>query len=73
MKKLNYSINAPDNIKLDFILNNKSQHVEKTLYNLSAIVVHVGSGIEYGHYFSLVKHYNKWVKCDDENVQVNLF
>ena len=71
MKKLNYSINIPDNIKLDFLLNKKNQNIEKTLYNLTAVVVHVGSGIEYGHYYSLVKHFNKWYKCDDENIQVN--
>ena len=73
MKKLNYSINIPDNIKLDFLLNEKNQNKEKTLYNLAAVVVHVGSGIEYGHYYSLVKHFNKWYKCDDENIQVKLF
>lgn len=71
-KKLNYSINIPDNIKLDYLLkerNNQNQN-EKTLYNLSAVVVHVGSGSEYGHYYCLVKVSGKWIKFDDEAVQV---
>ena len=70
-KKLNYSINIPDNIKLDYLLKNKNNNNnEKTLYNLSAVVVHVGSGSEYGHYFCLVKVSGKWIKFDDETVQV---
>lgn len=73
MKKLNYSINIPDNINLDFLLNEKNKNKKEALYSLSAVVVHVGSGIEYGHYFSLVKHFNKWYKCDDENIHVIIF
>jgi ubiquitin C-terminal hydrolase len=41
------------------------------LYNLTALVIHVGTGNEYGHYYCLVKISGKWVKFDDENV--NLF
>ena len=69
-KKLNYSINIPDNIKLDYLLKDKNRKNEKTLYNLSAVVVHVGSGNEYGHYYCLVKVSGKWIKFDDEAVQV---
>ena len=71
-KKLNYSINIPDNIKLDYLLKEKNKENEKTLYNLSAVVVHVGNGSEYGHYYCLVKISGKWIKFDDENVQVIL-
>ena len=71
-KKLNYSINIPENIKLDYLLKNKNEYKEKTLYNLFAVVVHVGSGNEYGHYYCLVKVSGKWLKFDDETVQLNL-
>jgi uncharacterized UBP type Zn finger protein len=61
-------------MKFDYLLNEKSQNKEKKVYNLSAIVVHVGSGIEYGHYYSLIKvSENKWYKCDDENIHVRFF
>jgi ubiquitin C-terminal hydrolase len=69
-KKLNYSINIPYDIRLDFLLKDKSKYKESTLYNLFAVVVHVGTGSEYGHYYCLVKISGKWVKFDDENVIV---
>ncbi len=71
-KKLYYSINIPDNIKLDYLLKDKYRESEKTLYNLSAVVVHVGSGSEYGHYYCLVKVGGKWIKFDDEAVHVKI-
>ena len=70
-KKLNYAINIPSELKFDFLLKNKSS--EPTLYNLFAIVVHVGNGIEYGHYFCLIKTCGKWFKFDDENVCVWIY
>ena len=66
-KKLNYAINIPSEIKLDFMMKNKSDSV---LYSLFAIIVHVVSGNEYGHYFCLIKTCGKWFKFDDENVDV---
>lgn len=68
-KKLNYAINIPSEIRLDFLLKNKS---DSKAYNLFAIVVHVGNGIDYGHYFCLIKTCGKWFKFDDENVDVYL-
>jgi len=69
-KKLNYCINIPNNICLDFLLKDKEKYKESTRYNLCAIVIHVGTGSEYGHYYCLVKVQDKWIKCDDENVSV---
>jgi ubiquitin C-terminal hydrolase len=71
LKKLNYFINIPNEIKLDFLLKDSNKYGEKTLYNLVSIVVHVGTGNEYGHYYCIVKLGNKWVKLDDENSTVN--
>jgi len=67
-KKLNYSINIPNDISLEFLLKENSK--ESTLYNLSALVIHVGTGNEYGHYYCLVNFSGKWVKFDDENVVI---
>lgn len=69
-KKLSYCINIPFDISLDFLLKDKEKYKDNVLYNLSAVVVHVGTGNEYGHYYSLVKVSGKWVKFDDENVNV---
>ncbi len=69
-KKLNYCINLPNDISLEFLLKEKEKYSASTLYNLSAVVVHVGTGNEYGHYYCLVKISGEWVKFDDENVTV---
>jgi ubiquitin C-terminal hydrolase len=66
-KKLNYAINIPSELRLDYLLKNKT---DSNVYNLFAIVVHVGNGIDYGHYFCLIKTCGKWFKFDDENVDV---
>jgi ubiquitin carboxyl-terminal hydrolase 9/13 len=71
-KKLNYFINIPYSIKLDFLLKEKEKYMDNTLYNLLGAVVHVGSGNEYGHYFCVIKIAGKWVKFDDEAVSVYL-
>jgi ubiquitin carboxyl-terminal hydrolase 12/46 len=39
-------------------------------YSLFAVVVHVGSGPNHGHYVSLVKSHNHWLFFDDENVEI---
>mmetsp|Transcript_19518 Transcript_19518/g.32811 ORF Transcript_19518/g.32811 Transcript_19518/m.32811 type:complete len:347 (-) Transcript_19518:212-1252(-) len=38
-------------------------------YNLFAVVVHLGSGPNHGHYVSLVKSHDHWLYFDDENVE----
>lgn len=70
-KKLNYCINIPHDLCLDFLLKEKEKFTKGCSYNLSAVVVHVGTGNEYGHYFSLVKVSGKWVKFDDDIVTVS--
>jgi ubiquitin C-terminal hydrolase len=72
-KKLNFFINIPYNIRLDFLLKEKEKYKENTLYNLFAVVVHVGTGNDYGHYYCVVKISGKWVKFDDEAVSVNYY
>lgn len=39
-------------------------------YSLFAVVIHVGSGPNHGHYVSLVKTHNHWLLFDDENVEM---
>ena len=40
------------------------------LYHLKGIVVHLGQGYAYGHYFALIKSHGRWIKFDDNNVDV---
>ena len=66
-RKINSFVSIPYDIKLDFLIKEKEKYKESTKYNLFAIVVHVGTGNEYGHYYCVVKIADKWVKFDDEN------
>jgi ubiquitin C-terminal hydrolase len=70
-RKLTYAINIPHEIQLDFLLKDKEKHKDNTLYSLSAIVVHVGSGNDYGHYYCLIKISGTWFIFNDEKVDVN--
>ncbi|OIV98438.1 hypothetical protein TanjilG_16765 [Lupinus angustifolius] len=64
-KKLSYRVVFPLELKL-------SDTVEEAdiEYSLFAVVVHVGSGPNHGHYVSLVKSHNHWLFFDDENVEM---
>jgi len=64
-KKLSYRVVFPMELKL----SNTSDDVD-TEYSLFAVVIHVGSGPNHGHYVSLVKSHNHWLFFDDENVEM---
>eukprot|EP00246_Nothoceros_aenigmaticus_P015837 TRINITY_DN6841_c0_g1_i1.p1 TRINITY_DN6841_c0_g1~~TRINITY_DN6841_c0_g1_i1.p1 ORF type:complete len:373 (+),score=71.20 TRINITY_DN6841_c0_g1_i1:149-1267(+) len=67
-KKLSYRVVFPLELKLvnttDDAPNSEAE------YSLFAVVVHVGSGPNHGHYVSLVKSHNHWLFFDDENVEI---
>ncbi|KAK1302349.1 Ubiquitin carboxyl-terminal hydrolase 4 [Acorus calamus] len=64
-KKLSYRVVFP----LELKLRNTVEDVDSE-YSLFAVVVHVGSGPNHGHYVSLVKSHNHWLFFDDENVEM---
>ncbi|KAI5014924.1 hypothetical protein ZWY2020_056314 [Hordeum vulgare] len=64
-KKLSYRVVFPMELKM----GSTSDDVD-TEYSLFAVVVHVGSGPNHGHYVSLVKSHNHWLFFDDENVEM---
>ncbi|GLU20464.1 hypothetical protein SLE2022_366650 [Rubroshorea leprosula] len=64
-KKLSYRVVFP----LELKLSNTVEDVDSE-YSLFAVVVHVGSGPNHGHYVSLVKSHNHWLFFDDENVEM---
>ncbi len=39
-------------------------------YELFAVVVHMGSGPNHGHYVCLVKTHKHWILFDDDEVQL---
>ncbi|KAG6400501.1 hypothetical protein SASPL_137338 [Salvia splendens] len=54
---------------LELKLNNTVEDADAE-YSLFAVVVHVGSVPNHGHYVSLVKTHNHWLFFDDENVEM---
>lgn len=66
-KKLNYRVVFP----LELRLYNTSDDAEDPdrLYSLFAVVVHVGSGPNQGHYVSLIKSHRQWLMFDDDAVE----
>ena len=66
-KKLSYRVVFP----LELRLCNTSDDAEDPdrLYTLFAVVVHVGSGPNQGHYVSLIKSHGQWLMFDDDCVE----
>ncbi|EIW71561.1 hypothetical protein TREMEDRAFT_22545, partial [Tremella mesenterica DSM 1558] len=65
--KLFYRVPFP----LELRLPNTSDDAENPdrLYELFAVVVHIGNGPHHGHYVAMVRSAGRWVMCDDENVE----
>ncbi|KAJ8453044.1 hypothetical protein Cgig2_014807 [Carnegiea gigantea] len=64
-KKLSYRVVFPLELKLTNTMEDADSE-----YSLFAVVVHVGTGPNHGHYVSLVKSHNHWLFFDDENVEI---
>jgi len=67
-KKLSYRVVFPMELKLCNTTDDAPGSDAE--YSLFAVVVHVGSGPNHGHYVSLVKSHNHWLFFDDENVEM---
>lgn len=53
---------------LELRLLNTSEDAADRLYDLIAVVIHCGSGINRGHYISIVKSHGFWLLFDDDQV-----
>lgn len=62
-QKLVYRIPYPCELRIESLEGPK-------VYNLTGIVVHVGSGLSFGHYYSFARSKGKWIKFNDTSVQV---
>ncbi|GIL87907.1 hypothetical protein Vretimale_6301 [Volvox reticuliferus] len=69
LRKLMYRVVFPMELKLANTTGDDPAAGD-TLYNLTAVVVHVGSGPHHGHYVSLIKSGAQWLFFDDENVEL---
>ena len=87
MKKVSFCVNFPLDINLNFLmnLNNNLSNLKKekdnksdkrlnqsTFYALNSFIIHVGHGMNHGHYFSLIKTQSSWYKIDDDVIKVSI-
>jgi len=66
--KLNHRVVFPSELKIPNLAADASD--PDASYSLFAVVVHIGSGPNHGHYVSLVKNNHRWFLFDDETVEV---
>ena len=44
--------------------------MEAKRYRLKGFVVHEGQGLNFGHYYAIIKSQGKWMKFDDTRVSI---
>ncbi|KZT00016.1 cysteine proteinase [Laetiporus sulphureus 93-53] len=66
--KLTYRVAFPLQLRL-FNTVDDAENPDR-LYELFAIVVHIGAGLNHGHYVTIIKARGKWLLFDDESVDV---
>lgn len=67
-KKLTHRVVFPNELKLGNMVEGAPG--QDTAYHLFAVVVHIGTGPNHGHYVSVVKSHNRWLFFDDEHVDI---
>lgn len=58
---------SPKSLKQELRLN---YNIDEDMYQLFAVVVHVGSGPNHGHYICLVRSHDRWLNFDDDDVRL---
>jgi ubiquitin C-terminal hydrolase len=66
-KKLSWRVVFP--LELRLCNTSDDAHDPDRLYALFAVVVHVGSGLNQGHYVALIKSHGQWLLFDDDCVE----
>lgn len=68
MRKIMSKVEYPSTLDMAPYVS-KEKHIKKALYNLYAVLVHLGYGCDSGHYFAYVKAPNgQWYRADDEDI-----
>ena len=57
-------IKTPVQPSIEIVVNN-------TFYRLKSIIQHHGSNLNSGHYTTMLNFNNKWLKCNDRNIEQN--
>lgn len=65
--KLNYRVAFPIELKVCNTTNDADN--PDILYTLFAAVIHIGTGLNHGHYVCIARSQNQWLLFDDENVE----
>ncbi len=65
-RKINYRVAFPKELRLPNA-SDKAQNAERR-YRLSAVVVHMGSRPNQGHYLAVIHSHDLWLLFDDEKV-----
>ena len=64
-QKLSHRVAFPSKLRIV----NTTDDCPDVKFELISIVIHMGAGIQYGHYIAVVKCGEHWIKFDDENVE----
>lgn len=64
--KLNWQIPFPYKLKIK--TNYSEEDVKEGLYKLVGVVVHLGTGENYGHYISYIRIGQKWFVFNDDEI-----
>jgi ubiquitin carboxyl-terminal hydrolase 9/13 len=87
MKKVSFCVNFPLDLNLNFLMSANSnisnikqdkenkfnkKSYQSTYYKLNSFIVHLGQGMNHGHYYSLIKAQNNWYKIDDDVIKVTI-
>ncbi|PWN90635.1 cysteine proteinase, partial [Acaromyces ingoldii] len=66
--KLGYRVVFPFDLRL-FNTSDDAENADR-LYELQAIVVHIGAGPHHGHYIAIIRVGHRWCVFDDETISV---
>mmetsp|Transcript_2658 Transcript_2658/g.8744 ORF Transcript_2658/g.8744 Transcript_2658/m.8744 type:complete len:402 (+) Transcript_2658:83-1288(+) len=74
-RKLSYRVVFPHELRVPGIGTAPTDQeeggaLEEVIYDLFAVVIHVGQGANHGHYVSIVKSHNRWLLFDDDDVHL---
>ncbi|KAF0743822.1 hypothetical protein Ae201684P_004139 [Aphanomyces euteiches] len=68
--KLFHRIVFSAELKLPTLITECASIDSTKLYELFAVVIHIGNGMDYGHYVCLIQCHDQWLLFDDESVQL---
>eukprot|EP00611_Tribonema_gayanum_P008097 TRINITY_DN1755_c0_g1_i3.p1 TRINITY_DN1755_c0_g1~~TRINITY_DN1755_c0_g1_i3.p1 ORF type:complete len:382 (-),score=116.33 TRINITY_DN1755_c0_g1_i3:143-1246(-) len=68
--KLSHRVVFPLELRMPNMARDSAADADGILYHLFAVVVHIGRGLNHGHYVAVVKSQGRWMLFDDDLVEV---